>query len=183
MTLQATAARIGGHHWFEQSLWRLLGGWAPITDDPAASVLLDIHAQHAAWRAGQWWERLPVLAAIERDELIRPPSPALSVAVGHLEGNAGPRTTVGRLAAGYRFLLPRLLACYQDEAGELSVVSDGPARRTLAQVDVDAVADWRAGEALVQRLLVDRSAVEEVVTTVAALERLAIGHPAGEAAE
>ncbi|MCU4187434.1 hypothetical protein K6U06_23960 [Acidiferrimicrobium sp. IK] len=183
MSLQETAARLGGHQWMEQAVWKVLGAWGASTGDPAAAVLLDTHAQHAAWRAQQWWERLPVLAVIERDALVRPPSGAIAGLVEQL-ATAGPDATVARMAAAYRVLLARLLAGYSREAHLLSPVSDGPARRTLAQAESDASADWRAGESFLQRLLTDASAVDQAASTVADLERLlALRDPAGEAVQ
>lgn len=208
MTLQQAGTRAGGHQWLEEAVWRLLGGWAATTGEAAAAVLFDTHAQHAAWRARQWGARLPVLAGIERDGLVRPPSAGLSAVVERLGGEGAPGTvlpgtalsgtvspgtvfpgtvsprTVSRLAAAYRVLLPRLVAGYRREAGLLSPVSDAPALRTLAQVDSDAAGDWVAGETFLQGILVDGAAVNEAAATVAGLELLlAAGNPAGEAME
>ena len=183
MTLHDTAGRLGAHQWSEQAVWTLLGRWAPSAGNAAAAILLDTHAQHAAWRARQWWDRLPVLAAIERQALIRPPTPAMGAVVDRLEVDP-PEGTVAILATAYRVLLPRLVAGYAREAALLSTVSEGPARRTLAQVEADAATDWRAGEALLQDLLVGAGPVGEAAATVSAMEvTLAAGHPAGEAVQ
>lgn len=185
-TLHQTAARVGAHQWLEQAAWRLLGEWAAtgITDHPRAAVLLDTHAQHAAWRAQQWGERLPVLAGIDRPGLLRPSSPGVAAAVEQMGGRGGPATTVARLAAAYRFLLPRLLGGYQREKGLLSTVSDAPVARTLAQAASDAAADWSEGEPFLQTLLIDEAAVQEAAATVAGLElAVALGDPAGEAVQ
>jgi hypothetical protein len=175
-TLQDAAARVGAHRWMELALWRLLGGWAIATDDAApAAVRFDIDAQHAAWRAEQWWDRLPVLAGIEREDLVRPASAGIAAVVDHLSGPSAPASTVGRAAAAYRVILPRLVVGYGQDRALLLPASDGPVVRTLGQVVADAAADWQAGEALVQSLLVDAAAVEDASTTVSSLELLASG--------
>jgi hypothetical protein len=180
LTLQQSGAAVGGLRWVELTMWQTLSAWAADTDDPAAAVLLDVHAAHASWRAGQWWDRLPVLAVVDRPALVAAPDrswPALASAL------AGLSTPVQRLAGAYRVALPRLLAAYALLGPSTSPVADGPLRRTLAQAEVDAAADWHAGTFYLLGVLTDEAAVDEAATTVSALERLALGHPAGEAAQ
>jgi hypothetical protein len=74
LTLQESAALVGGHCWVERRLFERLGAWVAPTAWPAAKLALDRHAQHAAWRAAQWWDRLPVLAQVDREALVVAPS-------------------------------------------------------------------------------------------------------------
>lgn len=178
-TLHEMAARAGAHRWSELALWQALGAWAPAAGDPEATVLFDTHAQHAAWRAGQWWDRLPVLAVVDRDALVLPPA-GLEPVVAALGGLT---TTVARAAAVYRVVLPRIVTAYGGDRALTSPVADGAYRRTLDQVEADAAGDWRAGEHFAQLLLATPAAVDEAAATVAALERLALGHPPGEASQ
>lgn len=182
--LHATARRAGSHRWSELAVWHLLGGWAPQSSAAAVIVALDVHSQHAAWRAGQWWDRLPVLAGVDRDALATPPGPG-AAAVKAMGGGdrTAPRSDVARLAAAYRVLLPRLVTGYADDHRWAALVADGPHLRTLAQVAADASADWAEGEALLQSLLVTADDVADAAATVARLEGSALGDEPSEAAQ
>ncbi len=171
LTLHESAARLGGFCWTERRLFEVLGASVATLPDAETKVLVDRHAAHAAWRAGQWWDRLPVLAVIDRDDLVVAPSPALGALYEALEAGMG---NVGLLAGLYRVALPRLAAAYRAFASGTSPVADGPARRTLAQVEVDIEADRGEGESFVHSLLVTHEAVDEAAAATAALERLLV---------
>ena len=149
-TLDESARRAGSHRWTESALFGLLGGWVPSTPEPAAKLLLDRHSQHHSWRAAQWWDRLPVLADVDREELTAAPpgpfGPALDAAAA-VEGS------VARLAVAYRVLLPRLWAAYRSHGAVAGPVADGATRRTLAIVTSDLESDWREGETVLQELV------------------------------
>jgi hypothetical protein len=182
LTLHRAAAAVGGLRWCELAVWRALSAWAHDADvtDPAAAVLWDSHAAHAAWRAGQWWDRLPVLAGVERAALVRPPSPGWESLGAAL---CEPATTVVRLAGAYRVALPHLAAAYARLGPSTSPVADGPLRRTLAQAESDVAADWHAGTFLLLERLTGPARVTEAAAATSVLERLALGHPAGEASQ
>ena len=191
LTLEDAAALAGNHCWAERRLFEVLGGWSAVTHSAGVTLALDRHAQHAAWRAEQWWDRLPVLAGVDRDALVAP-----GRAWGGLEttaldeiaaiqpappsGEPGPDPdddpTLGRadvpvLAVAYRVLLPRLVVAYARHLRLTTPVADGPAVRTLGHVRPDAAADWAEGEALLQERLVDVAAVDLAATATAAAER------------
>lgn len=164
LTLQQAAARHGAYRWIEQHLFELTGAWSA---DQALGSALQVHlfaasAQHAA-HAARWYERLPVLATVDRDDLTRPLGPALGPLVGHLgegapgwppgEGGAesvepggasqndpaaasqdAPVAGVRFVAGLYRVVLPRLLASYRAHLLRLSPVADEPSRQTVAEV-------------------------------------------------
>jgi hypothetical protein len=175
LSLHDHAARLGGFCWTERRLFEVLGGAAARSGDPAAKVLLDRHASHAAWRAEQWWARLPVLAVIDRDELVVAPTPATAAVydllAGDLPGAAG---SIGRLSGLYRVALPRLAGAYRAHWARTTEVADGPARRTLTQVEADLQADRAEGEPFVHTFLTSSEAVDEAAAIVAALERLLV---------
>lgn len=156
LELHAAAARAGGHCWVERRLFERLGAGAAGAAAPAVVRLLDAHAQHAAWRAAQWWDRLPVLAGVDRDALVAPPPgwEALLAELDELDGPApGPAADDRpRLAVAYRRWLPRLARAYARHLDEASPVSDGPTIRTLRMVLEDVRADWSAGEYRLQDL-------------------------------
>jgi hypothetical protein len=166
LTLQESAALVGGHCWIERRLFERLGAWSQLADVPAAKVLLDRHAQHAAWRGEQWWDRLPILAPVDRDELVIAPSGWSQVLAGHRDV----ATTEALLALAYRVLLARLATRYSRHASQAGAVADGPVIRTLGHVEPDVRADWGQGERLMEDLLVDRATIDAVAATIAAAE-------------
>ncbi|MGH9058392.1 MAG: hypothetical protein ACRDZY_02580, partial [Acidimicrobiales bacterium] len=118
------------------------------------------------------WDRLPVLAGVDRDELVRPPAAeaeAMVAALGALEDG------VSRLAGAYRVALPRLAAAYLDLRASARAVSEGPARRTLDRVEGDLWADWREGEHRLQRLVGSAATAGVAAGAVAGLEAILAG--------
>lgn len=177
-SLESSARRAGAHHWAESRLFEILGGWVRDTDQTDARLMLDRHSGHAAWRAAQWWERLPVLADADRRSLCSAPSAAAAEMAARLGGLEG---TVARLAGVYRVAVPRLWAAYERHGAIAGGVADGSSLRTLRIVGSDLAADWREGEALLQSLLTGRAQVREAADAVAGLEELLIGSDAGGA--
>jgi hypothetical protein len=171
LTLGEGARLAGGHRWVEARFFEILGGWVTSTADVDAKLLFDRHSQHHAWRADQWWDRLPVLADIDRTSLVVAPSPEAAVAADDLAALEG---TVARLAGAYRVGLPRLAGGYQRHRSQTNPASDGAAIRTLDLLLPDVAADWREGEILLQCLLTDDAAVQEAASTVARLERVIV---------
>jgi hypothetical protein len=171
LLLGEAARRAGGHRWVELRLFEILGGWVSSTDDLDAKLLFDRHSQHHAWRGDQWWDRLPVLADVDRSGLVAAPSGQVAEVAVALEGLDG---TIPRLAGAYRLVLPRLVAAYEQHRLEASPPSDAAVMRTLDIVLPDAVADWRHGEVLLQQLLAEETQVQLAADTVARLERLLV---------
>lgn len=171
-TLDQSGRRAGGHVWVQSRLFEVLGGWVATTPEPEVRLLLDRHSHHAAWRASQWWDRLPVLADVDRSSLCAAPSPVAESVVGHLVGLDG---TAARLAAAYRVVLPRTWACYEGHRRRADPVADGSSLRTLGIVAADLVADWHEGEAVLQALLTDGAAVGAAAGAVHAIEEMLVG--------
>ena len=155
LTLDESAAMVGGHCWIERRLFEVLGAWGVAAGTPGAVAMLDRHSQHAAWRAAQWWDRLPVLAGMDRESLVTAPAgwgELLGLAGGHLPAPDG---DAALLAVVHRVALPRLVARYRYHRREATAVADGPVIRTLAQAGHDARSDWEEGESCLQELVVD----------------------------
>jgi hypothetical protein len=175
--LEEAAGLVGGHCWIERRLFELLGVWSTADGSvPGATLVLDRHAQHAAWRAQQWWDRLPVLAGVDRDALVRPDGPWSALdhptVAGPGPGAPGRDRQIARLVVAYRVLLPRLVGRYDRHAAGTSELADGPVRRTFGHVRPDLVGDWVDGELLVAELLIDDAAVTAAAGAVSAAERL-----------
>jgi hypothetical protein len=171
-SLDESARRAGGHHWVESRLFEVLGGWVASTPEPDIRVLLDRHSHHCAWRAGQWWDRLPVLADVDRDTLSAPPTERAAAVLGEL---AGTESTAARLAGAYRFGLPRLWTSYHRHRlllGPDGGVADGSTLRTLEMVETDVAGDWHEGEAAIQALLADPASIRRAAEALTAMESL-----------
>ena len=160
-TLGEAALLAGSHRWVEVRLFEILGGWVASTAEVDAKLLFDRHSQHHAWRADQWWDRLPLLAEVDRDALVLAPSAAVADAVEALAAVADARSevagAVARLAGVYRVALPRLAGAYQRHRSQANPASDSAAIRTLDLLLPDVAADWREGEILLQKFLVDQA--------------------------
>ena len=65
MLLEDAARLAGSHRWIESRLFEILGGWVASTEEVHAKLLFDRHSQHHAWRAAQWWDRLPVSSGLD----------------------------------------------------------------------------------------------------------------------
>lgn len=192
LTLHESAARLGAFCWTERRLFEVLGASVGVLGDADSKVLADRHAAHAAWRAEQWWDRLPVLAQVDREELVAPASPGVEALyrclfasaagddaagddAGSDDAGSGERLgPVGLLAGFYRVALPRLGASYAAYRALTNPASDAPARRTLSQVEADLEVDRSEGEFFVHSILTAEEAIDEAAGAVARLERLLI---------
>lgn len=177
LSLEESAARAGAHRWSEGRLFEVLGSWVSSTFEPPIKLMFDRHSQHHAWRAAQWWERMPVLADVDRGALTAPGSPAEAAAADHLVGLG---TTIERLAGAYRSALPRRIVAYRRHLERVGTVGDGSSARTLDLMLADCVADWQEGETALQDLLGeaaaagDHEAVRRAATTVADVESVMV---------
>ncbi len=158
----------------ERRLFEILGGWVATVADADAKLMLDRHSQHHAWRAAQWWDRLPVLADVDRDALVRPPSSGWEAALKELESFTSP---VARLAGAYRGAFPRVASAYRAHRQEVSPLADAAVVRTLDHVGRDFSEDWGEGEAVTEALLLSPEDVDEAAATVARVERLLLDGP------
>jgi hypothetical protein len=150
-------------------MFEILGSWVPTIAEPEAKLMLDRHSLHHSWRATQWHDRLPVVTGVDREALLAAPDVATEKALDALSGMQG---TTGRLAGAYRVAIPRLAGVYSADLATASRVSDGSVIRTLEIVSADLQNDWREGEFVLQRLLIDRVAVESASRAVAELETM-----------
>ncbi len=139
-TLEAAAARCGAHCWVERRLFEALGVWGASAGSPRAVVALDRASQHAAWRAAQWLERLPVLAGVDREALVAAP-PGWAELLGAAGSHPPALEGAGVVAVAARVLLPRLAERYRTHQAEATPVADRPALRTLAQCLADLRCD------------------------------------------
>lgn len=149
-SLDESARLAGGNRWVEARLFEVVGSWVPATPEADVMLLFDRHSRHHAWRAEQWWDRLPVLAGVDRAELCAPLSAAWPAGLDVL---AAQPSGLGRAAALYRVVLPRLHTTYSDQRQSVGQMADGSTVRTLGIVLSDLVADWQEGEAVLEGLI------------------------------
>ena len=169
LTLEDSARLAGGHCWVEQRLFEISGGWVRSTQEVEAKLMLDRQSQHHAWRARQWWDRLPVLDDVNRGGLVVPPTPAVAAVMLALSGL---EDTVARLAGLYRVALARVHVSYRSHKALAGPVADASVLRTLDIVGRDVVRDWTEGEAVLQSLLTTRRAADDAAAAVGRLEGL-----------
>ncbi len=150
LNLEQAARRMGAYQWAEMRLFEVLGAWIPSTPDHAVKVLLGEQCYHHAWHGELWQQRLPELREININQLI---CPANDQVVACFDAIAAPTSTIERLVGIFRVLIPRLVADYSRHLELTSEVADGPTIRALNLVLTDELADWRAGELLLQTLL------------------------------
>ena len=145
--LDESSRVVARHHWVESNLFTLLGGWVATTSTPDAKLLFDRHAGHHAWRARQWWDRLPVLADVDRAALVALPGDRLSAVFKALSDQ---ESTASRLACTYRVLIPRLAVSYERHRASASAVADSSVLRTLEILARDVASDWLEGESVLE---------------------------------
>lgn len=167
VTLQTAARRSGSACWLAGRLFEIMGAWVGEVDEPPARVLLDAHSAQHAWHARLWAERLPVLADLERADLIRPPGRRCRRAFEVLATTDG---AVARVAGLYRVVIPRLIVQYRSYQAQSSPATDGPVRRVLRLVQADLAEQWIEGEEILQGLLSSAGDVASATRAVAALD-------------
>jgi hypothetical protein len=165
LPLDTTAALVGEYRWIETALYELLGSW--VADMPVAAVQVHLDGQSLrhAWHAELWGDRLPVMAGADPDGLTAP-SPGTAALFEVLDGHPGALPLIAGL---YRVVLPRLVTSYERHLQVTSPITDGPVARALRLVLNDEIADWRAGERIVERLMTrphDVAAVHEFLRTL-----------------
>ncbi len=148
--LEESSRVVARHHWVESNLFVLLGGWVQTTSTPDAKLLFDRQAGHHAWRAQQWWNRLPALADVDRAAMVALPGDHLAAVFKALSDEA---STVSRLVCTYRVLIPRLAVSYERHRASVSAVADSSVLRTLEILARDVSSDWLDGEAVLERVL------------------------------
>lgn len=172
--LGETARRVGHYRWVEMRLFEALGGWVATVPEIDAKTMLARHANHHAWHAELWTERLPELRALDADELTEPPNAALRRFVEKLAEPEDRGLTVEKLVGAYRVLLPHKIAAYTFHRSAASSVADAPLLRSLDFVLQDETSGWTDGEMLLQRLIGTPEEVERAARWQAGLEALLV---------
>jgi hypothetical protein len=165
------AYRLGHYTWLEERTFAVLGGWVRTEADHEVKLHLAEHCHHHAWHAQVWRDHLPALGDATPESFVRPRSDATAAA---LEALAASATTLERLVAVARVLLPRKVAAYEWHLARASAVSEGPTRRWLSHVLLDERDQWAAAEALLQTRLRSADDVRTAAGHQAQLEALLV---------
>lgn len=189
LSLLQAAARHGAYCWVERRLFQLTGAWSAGSGlRPALQVhLFEASAQHAA-HAAEWYDRLPVLAVVDRDELVRPAGPVLDPLLARLAAGAPAAGGAGRpegspppggddapggredgvafVAGLYRVVLPALLASYRRHATRLSPVADEPSLQALRRIVQAEVEELATATALLAEVEEGSAATEASIATL-----------------
>lgn len=153
--LHDRARRVGEWVWLERRTFEVMGRWAG-SSDPAAGVLFGEMSRRHGWHSEVLFDRLPELASVDADALVRAPGPATEALFGALEASA---STLERLVGAYRVLVPTLLVEYRSTASTLSPVAEASLARWLDIVVRDDVEEWCRGDATLRAAVVDEAAV------------------------
>lgn len=175
-TLVESAQVIGGYAWLEERLFEILGGWVASVAEPEVKLQFAADSHHHAWHASLWRERLPALRELAEVGFVSPAGEGEAAFVAALASSA---TTLERLVGVYRVALPRQVMRYSRHRAQASTVTDGPTIRALDLVVADELADWRAGEMLIQAALGTVAEVETAAAHQARLEALLVGGGGG----
>jgi hypothetical protein len=172
-SLQLTAARLGRLRWVELRLFEIMGGWVASTPEVAAKSALAEQCYHHAWHAELWAARFPQGYGHDLQEATQAGSEALS---GWFDDLAALPTTLDRLAALYRVVVPRLALAYRDWEAKANPVADGPLLRWLRFASTDEATDWQSGECLLHDLLVNSDRVERAAAAQVRMEASLVAH-------
>ena len=151
----------------ERRLFEVLGGWVPSVPEAEAKLLLRAHSFQHAWHA-DLWEGITPRAGPGSGAVTGAAAGAVGGAAAGAVGGiaagaigpddllgplAGASSTVERLAAAYRAVLPDLVGEYLDLRRRAQPASDGPVLRVLGLILADEEAASAAGESLLQVLV------------------------------
>ena len=132
--LLATAAQFGVYSWVEAQISSILGSWVTDQSDPADKVEFFARSAAHRWHSELFFERLPVLAVLSPEDLVRPPNEQFESFLA-LVGAA--RSHSDQLVGLNLVLLPHLLATYRQELATLSDVADASTKQCLRLVIAD----------------------------------------------
>lgn len=161
---QHSAGRlIGAYRWTERQLFTLLGGWASTVSETGVKMFLDQQSFEYAWHAELWTDRLPDHRGLTPAGLTAPANPGVALMFRQLTDESSSSSTVAKLTAVYRVILPRLITTYSAHLNQANGSGNDPTQRALRLILADELTAWRVGETHLQSLLVDKEAVGEAI--------------------
>ncbi len=172
LPLELAARRIGGYVWLNRRLFEVLGGWVATSQHAETQLLLGQHCYQHAWHAELFQARLPQLRELSADQFTVAPNQSALQLLDALQAQTGIEE---RLAGAYRVVMPRLATAYEAHLRLTVPITDAPVIRSLKLALTDVAEQWRAGEAVLQQLLLTSETIERSARVVGELELLALG--------
>jgi hypothetical protein len=171
--VHARARAVGHWVWTERRVFECFGDWAGSTPEPAAAVCFGEMSRRHGWHAELLADRLPELASVDAESLVVASGPATESFLESLAED-GEASTVGRLSAAYRVLLPLLVTQYRSALATVSEVAEPSLGRWLGIVLRDDLEEWSRGQALLQAALCDELSVRAAAARQLELDLLAL---------
>lgn len=152
------ARTSGNFAWLEDRIAETTGAWVASVDDVDARLVLGARSHTHAWHADLWRNRMPDLRHVDSSALVAPASADLATFVDRL---ASLETTLERMVALHRVLLPRLVTAYALMLRGTNELIDAPTVRTLRLVLEDTREEVREGEVVIRSLDGDAEGLEK----------------------
>lgn len=170
--------RIERYRSLDERLAELVGGWATDPGDGTIAEYCATLSERLAWHAELWAARHPEAAqtatgraAAQDDSPDGGPDAPWRATMSRLTDElAAVTTSVARLSALSRVVLPRLVGAHRAHLAATDARLDAPTVRTLTLVLRDLQDAWRDGEVLLQQRLDDAAAVAAAAAVLAAVE-------------
>lgn len=147
------ARRIGRYAWVETRLHDVLADWVTVSPEPRVAALLGRHVHLHAWHAKLWHKRLPVLWDRDTAALAGPADDSVARLFDELAGLRDPASSLERVVAQYKVVVPHLLAAYGEHLEMTDPLTDSPTVRTLQFVIDDCTACWSDGDELLRSMV------------------------------
>ena len=148
-TLLDIARTAGRFAWLEDRIADMTGAWVSTIDDSDARLVVGARSHTHAWHADLWRDRMPVVPGLDTSSFVAPARDELARAIDQL---ADLETTLERMVALHRVLLPRLVTAYALLLRGTNELIDAPTVRTVRLVLEDTREETREGEIVIRSL-------------------------------
>lgn len=172
--LHARATRLGHCVWVERRCFEVLGAWSGTTEQPRAAVHFGTMSRRHGWHAELLSDRLPELASVDPEALVRAPGGGTEALLDELAACGPDGDGLARCVGMYRVVLPVLVGAYRGLMAHLSPVAEASLSRWLRIVVDDDLAEWADGEVLLRSMLVDADSIDRAVELQRRMEHVAL---------
>jgi hypothetical protein len=172
--LHERAARLGHCTWVERRCFEILGAWSSDTTAARAAVHFGTMSRRHGWHAELLRDRLPELASVDAESLVRAPGDGTERLMDGLAACGPDGDGLARCVGTYQVVLPVLVGAYRELESRLSPVAEPSLARWLRIVIDDDLQEWADGELLLRSLLVDEAAVDAASQVQHQMELLAL---------
>ncbi|MFQ5556191.1 MAG: hypothetical protein ACE5GB_01555 [Acidimicrobiales bacterium] len=167
LTTVQTARAARGLRWAGGRLFEILGTWAGEANHPSIAVSMATASRHLGWHLEDLDELVPDSVLLADDTAFEPPD-AVGAALDAIRAIPG---APARLGVAHRVLLARMASRCVRIQRLASPHADAPFTRIVEFLLADIRRDRDDGEVLLERLLLDELAVNQVGERVVEAER------------